>query len=30
MGLWVLAVASALYLVSVFWGELLWRRSLTA
>ena len=29
-GLWVLAVASALYLVSVFWGELLWRRSLTA
>jgi hypothetical protein len=29
-GLWVLAVAFALYLVSVFWGELLWRRSLTA
>ena len=30
MGLWVLAVAFALYLVSVFWGEWLWRRSLTA
>jgi hypothetical protein len=30
IGLRVLAVASALYLVSVFWGELLWRRSLTA
>ena len=30
MGLWVLAVAFALYLVSIFWGELLWRRSLTA
>src|SRR3984957_4814750 len=30
LGLWVVAVASALYLVSVFWGDLLWRRSLTA
>ncbi len=30
VGLWVLPVAFALYLVSVFWGELLWRRSLTA
>jgi len=30
IGLWVLAVAFTLYLVSVFWGELLWRRSLTA
>jgi len=30
IGLWVLAVALTLYLVSVFWGELLWRRSLTA
>jgi hypothetical protein len=29
-GLWVLAVAFALYVVSLFWGELLWRRSLTA
>jgi len=29
-GLWVLAVALALYVVSVFWGELLWKRSLTA
>jgi len=30
MGLWVLAVAFALYVLSVFWGELLWRRSPTA
>ncbi len=30
IGLWVVAVASALYLVSVFWGDLLWRRSLSA
>lgn len=29
-GLWVLAVAFALYLASIFWGELLWRRSLAA
>jgi hypothetical protein len=29
-GLWVLAVAFALYVVSVFWGGLLWKRSLTA
>lgn len=29
-GLWVLAVAFALYVASLFWGELLWRRSLTA
>jgi len=29
-GLWVLAVAFALYVVSVFWGELLWKSSLTA
>jgi hypothetical protein len=29
-GLWVLAVAFALYVVSIFWGELLWRRFLTA
>ena len=27
---WVLAVASALYLVSIFWGEQLWKCSLTA
>ena len=26
-GLWVLAVAFALYVVSIFWGELLWKRS---
>jgi hypothetical protein len=30
MGLWVLAVAFALYVVSIFWGELLWKRSPTA
>ncbi len=30
MGLWVLAVAFALYLGSIFWGEMLWRRSLMA
>jgi hypothetical protein len=29
-GLWVLAVAFAIYLVSIFWGEMLWKRSLTA
>jgi hypothetical protein len=29
-GLWVLAVAFALYVVSIFWGELHWKRSLTA
>ena len=28
-GLWVLGIAFAFYVVSVFWGELLWRRSLT-
>jgi hypothetical protein len=26
-GLWVLAVAFALYVVSIFWGDLLWKRS---
>jgi hypothetical protein len=30
LGLWALAVAFALYVVSIFWGELLWRRSPTA
>ena len=30
MGLWVLAVAFALYVVSIFWGEQLWKCSLTA
>jgi hypothetical protein len=30
MGLWVLAIAFAFYVVSVFWGEMLWKRSLTA
>lgn len=30
MGLWALAIAFAVYVVSVFWGELLWKRSLTA
>jgi hypothetical protein len=29
-GLWVLAVAFAFYVVSVFWGELLWKRCLAA
>jgi hypothetical protein len=29
-GLWVLAVAFAFYVVSIFWGEQLWKRSLTA
>jgi hypothetical protein len=29
-GLWVLAVALALYVVSIFWGEQLWKRPLTA
>lgn len=29
-GLWVLAVAFAFYVVSVFWGEMLWKRSLAA
>ena len=29
-GLWVLAVAFAIYLVSIFWGERLWKRSLAA
>jgi hypothetical protein len=29
-GLWVLTVAFAIYLVSVFWGEMLWQRSLAA
>ena len=29
-GLWVLAVAFAVYLVSIFWGEMLWKRSLAA
>ena len=29
-GLWVLAVAFAIYVGSIFWGELLWKRSLTA
>jgi hypothetical protein len=29
-GLWVLAVAFALYVVSIFWGEQLWKCSLTA
>lgn len=29
-GLWVLAVAFALYVVSIFWGEMLWRGSLAA
>jgi hypothetical protein len=29
-GLWVLAVAFAIYLVSIFWGEMLWKRSLAA
>jgi hypothetical protein len=29
-GLWVLGVAFALYVLSVFWGEVLWRRSPTA
>jgi len=28
-GLWFVAVALALYVVSVFWGESLWKRSLT-
>ena len=28
-GLWVLAVAFAVYVVSIFWGELLWKRSLS-
>jgi hypothetical protein len=26
-GLWVLAVAFAVYLASIFWGEMLWKRS---
>jgi len=30
MGLWVLAGASAIYLVSIFWGQMLWKRSLAA
>jgi hypothetical protein len=30
MGLWVLAVAFAIYLVSIFWGAMLWKRSLAA
>jgi len=29
-GLWVLAVAFAIYLASIFWGEMLWKRSLAA
>lgn len=29
-GLWVLAVAFALYVVSIFWGEQMWKCSLTA
>jgi hypothetical protein len=29
-GLWVLAVAFAIYLVSIFWGQMLWKRSLAA
>lgn len=29
-GLWVLVVAFAVYVVSIFWGELLWKRSLAA
>ena len=29
-GLWVLAVAFAFYVVSIFWGEQLWKCSLTA
>ncbi len=29
-GLWVLAVALALYVVSIFWGEQLWKSPLTA
>ena len=29
-GLWVLAVAFATYVASIFWGEMLWKRSLTA
>jgi hypothetical protein len=29
-GLWVSAVAFILYVVSIFWGEQLWKRSLTA
>jgi hypothetical protein len=29
-GLWVLAVAFAVYLVSIFWGGMLWKRSLAA
>lgn len=29
-GLWVLAVAFAIYLVSIFWGEILWKRCLAA
>jgi hypothetical protein len=29
-GLWFVPVALALYVVSVFWGELLWKRSLAA
>lgn len=29
-GLWVLAAAFAFYVVSIFWGDLLWKRSLTA
>ncbi len=30
MGLWVLAVAFAFYVGSVFWGDMLWKRSLAA
>lgn len=29
-GLWVLAVAFSIYLVSIFWGEFLWKRCLAA
>jgi len=29
-GLWVLVIAFAVYVVSIFWGELLWKRSLAA
>jgi len=29
-GFWVLAVAFAFYVASVFWGEMLWKRSLIA
>ncbi len=29
-GLWVLVVAFAVYVVSIFWGELLWKCSLAA